>query len=845
MSCEFCDKKGLPIVPVRYAISGPDSHAPKLAAPFKPEVNVPLGSSHYTLRLIREGYVYVFDAARQGAPGKGWTEYYVTPDGYFFKLPPRGPMSVKPKLPTQFACSAEHATLAACITLPDAKRDRDIWLSFTEHPWTDALLARHFDQSFRAKHMRKIVLAGGKVADSGDHHVPITQVDKVVAEYTMEPKAAVQAFRQWGAPWAFQPRQPHAQALRERAQELAPNAGVVLALDDPAGLLQEIALLMKWHELSLTAEPQTERLLGASIAIENIRQGVQKQAILAEKAAAEDLANQQLSQPDIGELLPWMDDYRKQKHARIAQMRDVSPAEATRAQEQAWRKYTAKFDDAARSRWQAQFAQRVQALDAEHLAPLAKAHAAWMQSQALARCFECNVDDTDVRHGYLFVEVLTNCIASTSDKIACQKPYKDWLQGADPTDSANLLLRALTYFNKDLAEELKSAANSVSYSTLAWDKVSEAYARATDKLLAGEPDHLGGFVGAALMGPLSSVLRKAAGGVVFPSLVALGAIARQPFIEVAITGSRKDFSKALTQALIAHSGQYTRPIELERAWQQEIKWKQLQGVKLEGQTQTKWLLMVDVDHIADIPSSVKTTAQRAQWLAQRVKTIEHVQKLKLLDMIKWRRLVQGAASTITKTTLPLAGALAGLLANGFAYQTVVEDEAKSMHNVRDENRNRVLAQGAQLVGAMAGVAETAVTRIPMLMMRWAPRFGQLALKVAAGAAKVLGIGGSLAMGLLDIWRGEQERGQGNYQSMTAYFVSGGLTIAATVCLALGWTGIGLLLAACMIAWAFIMTELVDNKVQEWLKRCYWGNLVVERYQSREQEEKQLEAAFKG
>lgn len=76
--CEFCDKKGLPLLLVRDAIAAAGS-----SAPLSPALPIELGASaaYYTKRLLRSGYVNVYDEAR-----KRWEEYFITPDGYLFKL---------------------------------------------------------------------------------------------------------------------------------------------------------------------------------------------------------------------------------------------------------------------------------------------------------------------------------------------------------------------------------------------------------------------------------------------------------------------------------------------------------------------------------------------------------------------------------------------------------------------------------------------------------------------------------------------------------------------------------------------------------------------------------------
>jgi hypothetical protein len=109
--CEFCDKRGLPLLLVRDAIAPAQGGAPAAG-----DLPIKLGPSaaHYTKRLLRSGYVNVYDESR-----KRWESYFVTCDSYMFKLNSNTPtVPIVPVKP--FNCPDEgHRALASCITVPD------------------------------------------------------------------------------------------------------------------------------------------------------------------------------------------------------------------------------------------------------------------------------------------------------------------------------------------------------------------------------------------------------------------------------------------------------------------------------------------------------------------------------------------------------------------------------------------------------------------------------------------------------------------------------------------------------------------------------------------------------
>ena len=76
--CDYCDKRGLPLLLVRDGVVHSGSGAPRAAGC---PIELPGTFAYYTKRLLRSGYVYLFDEARNR-----WENYFVTPDGYFAKL---------------------------------------------------------------------------------------------------------------------------------------------------------------------------------------------------------------------------------------------------------------------------------------------------------------------------------------------------------------------------------------------------------------------------------------------------------------------------------------------------------------------------------------------------------------------------------------------------------------------------------------------------------------------------------------------------------------------------------------------------------------------------------------
>lgn len=129
--CETCAKEGLPLLLTRYALMPKETGAPALAGQLQdPDLaKVPLGQgAHYGLRLLRSGYVYVYDEAR-----KHFDEYFVTADGFMSKMPPRvWALKQQHKPATEFSCARNGAApLANVITIRNPKHATKVWIAFS------------------------------------------------------------------------------------------------------------------------------------------------------------------------------------------------------------------------------------------------------------------------------------------------------------------------------------------------------------------------------------------------------------------------------------------------------------------------------------------------------------------------------------------------------------------------------------------------------------------------------------------------------------------------------------------------------------------------------------------
>lgn len=210
-SCPFCEKIGLPILPLRYAVARGDmGNAPKIAAPFDAtadegkyggkaaSLQLNGKDAHYTARLLRPGYLYVYDEQKaKGAHAKPWSAYIVTQGAFLYpfdplvKAPPGGwstpHFSCKRSVNDPGRTADRH--IERCFTVEDADKATKVWLGFSDTLWTQDVLKKHDDAAYREKHMRSINIADVRSGATQAHVAGFDKLGTQVAEYAADGKA--------------------------------------------------------------------------------------------------------------------------------------------------------------------------------------------------------------------------------------------------------------------------------------------------------------------------------------------------------------------------------------------------------------------------------------------------------------------------------------------------------------------------------------------------------------------------------------------------------------------------------------------------------------------------------
>lgn len=183
LGCGFCSRAGLPILLVRPGVADRQDSVPNLPENVSPPIAAQ-GNSKYTGRLLREGYLHVYDELINF-----WKDYYVTAEGYYYPLPGNG--DVPPRLlsgeMTPCISHPEELAMASLITLPvmpPPMPNGVFWFGWSENKWTPAVKKMHEDPAVRQKMMLKFDMDAWLNSGQGERALPVSQLPSLVAEYS-------------------------------------------------------------------------------------------------------------------------------------------------------------------------------------------------------------------------------------------------------------------------------------------------------------------------------------------------------------------------------------------------------------------------------------------------------------------------------------------------------------------------------------------------------------------------------------------------------------------------------------------------------------------------------------
>lgn len=841
--CETCAKEGLPLLLTRYALMPKETGAPALAGQLQdPDLaKVPLGQgAHYGLRLLRSGYVYVYDEAR-----KHFDEYFVTADGFMSKMPPRvWALKQQHKPATEFSCARNGAApLANVITIRNPKHATKVWIAFSNAEWTKTLFDQHQDAAHRIKHMRCITITGGKVAPQPGT-APIEQLQQHVPEFKMGQASAAKAFAKW-CPHQYNGRQFAAESLLKAVQQARPQGGAaIVALHDPTALVQEIGGLMELRKTTFINHRSVTKPRFVANMLASLEHSIKEQAKLEEMAAAEKLAADMAVNGGMANLLP-------SYQAMVGKTAKVTPAQLNKVADGKWAKYThdrtgkPRFDQASSQAWLKDYNAKLKKLDSEHIVPLAKAHVAWLKHRCMVSHMSCNFDSGDRDSGVAYTATVAQSFRLTNDKQPSYDQYKQWIKAGEIDAANSLVMRALCFNQDQLVEQIKKAdAAALDGRAFPSDMLVGFTKDFMEKMPPGAQAGMADLlqsIGGALFSNLDAALQ---GGPAARALASVAAVTGVQFTTIEVKGNRGKFVQHMMRALIQIDPNLAvKPNELGRAVAAQLRLMEAEGVPVNKADKRRWLVVLDRSATQQTAQNAARNGQSGSALAEELsKSLRSVDDLPSLKAEAFKGGVGGNAFG--------AGAsfVTGLV-QSYNFVKLVSDYTDGMRHEKDEALYRLATGGLAILGTFGEATGAALQAMQEAQLKNA--MGLKASKVPKMlyvGGRLLGLGAGLVMAGLDLMTAVDEYKKGDMGLFVGYTTVGvlgaGLAIAFFVSSSvplIGWIFVGLAVIALFALTAWIEKNK-DNPVQEWLMRCHFGTH-PDKYKTEAEEASELQKAF--
>ncbi|MGQ7246720.1 T6SS effector BTH_I2691 family protein [Halomonas sp. V046] len=274
-NCALCERRGLPILPVRYAVCrrtrlneavtalSPDRvrefteitldktlysetlRNRSLSSPAKEFLGAATESSvsKYVLRKMRSGYFYMLEESSRTPPT--WYAYAVTSDGMFYQF--NAHQSPPSHADAGFDCGGSpaeekrtKALNASLVTLGAADATTRLYFAFIEHPWSAAHLDRlRSTPELRSQVMQQVDLRSWLAGNAQPHAFGVDDLN-MVAEYGDGAYAMESEFWPSHGQHQWITGDNLRDIMQTRGWEHYQGRGLILAVKDELGVIEEL-----------------------------------------------------------------------------------------------------------------------------------------------------------------------------------------------------------------------------------------------------------------------------------------------------------------------------------------------------------------------------------------------------------------------------------------------------------------------------------------------------------------------------------------------------------------------------------------------------------------------------
>ena len=807
--CPYCDRKGLFIYPVRYAVACPTGAAsvPGLSGNFQIEDGpANIGEVKYTLRSLRPGYLYTYDEKRRILKG-----YIVMPRGNLSSFPIEQPAPTE--LPTNISCTnSVDVTMSYCVDVlhSDENPAGTLWIGWSSSGWTPALIKMAGQAAWRSKHMQRIdvpAMLDGYARHTGE----FTSAHPSVPHFATELRNMQKAFGFSNTAITHEARQGRDKekiisGFRQRSYK---KQGYIVAVDDPVGITNDLS------ELTVPTDSNgfDEKVYRGKIIDDLLTQTEHSIRAHAKAQFAADhpvlpyknLTDHKSIGPkssfrsfgermrDVGGAETDAAYHREQK--KFEESRKQNEAAAA---DDAWKEVSTVdgvplLDDSRRGALPKQYESSIKAFEPKAI-KLAEAHVSWLSSLQLANWLEGVHDPDHLASGFAFRESVAQCIGKAVGTKACQAQLNQWLNSPNTADRRNLYLRALMFNHDKIAD---AAQASIGGGDIKLDSAFSIYqgalGRKKDRLAAKLLDHL--------------------------VLTTANVMVR------ALTQSGKSISKNVVIVSLSLLGRTT-----------------IRASSLSPQALSEWAVAQAVARGVQFTTAQSQTSSDALSEATRIAPTPHhdpgicAYELDVAQLERDGRITAGSMKAVkipgfdlTKKWLSSEEFNIGSV--GVVLQIVALYFAISEYQSADRFDSRTagftaLVSAVSLTAAIVETTATALETAPThplsayLYQHWG--LGNTAAKTAIWAAKRVALIAGLCAALIDVCSAVSAARKGEYILATLYGVSA--AVGATLTLAVFVVGAGLFwmtfVAAVLIA--IVLSLYKRSMLKKWISRCFFA-----------------------
>ena len=830
--CSFCIRRGFPILLARPAIMSQHDILPVMPK----SIHVPVkaqGETAYTLRLLRSGYLNIWDEL-----GNSWINYYITDGGFYYPIPENGeaPDDVVSGETKPCANNPEELAKASLITLPimpNGMKNGLFWFAWSEVKWTESIRKQFEDKNHREQYMQPFDMDAWLNTQSAAQALPLSQLENTVADYFQHVKKS--QMWKWSALIAqldlleglktlvypitskFSPIATGRQVEATASQDLHPN-GALLVLQDPTGILSDISTLIEFElRKNVYQRPDIKREVMLYASISSLEKGMKRQFKLNYNANTQ--LGEKYIQNDPRTLL-----FTLNKPAPRTWYSELREDQLDNKTQEFWADYQKYYDKNKLEAFKNKFNAILKEYDSRVISPRTEFYLNWFKASTLTHYFTNNFDPDDLISCLAYTSTINYCITNMLNKKGTLDFFNESL--FQPlTNTSNILGRALAINNEKLITKINTATNqSPDYISLPWNGLIDAVNEIIEKSNPATQSVIGLYlanISAAITGSINKTLSSKK---TFDFIVALGIFQNRALIPVSQYAEEKHFIKGIVKVLMSLNDNGVKPNQdrVEREVKKIIERRKKLGFPDYEKRALAFFIDADPKQVENINKLSKE--EKAKEFS---KLMLSSPEAKVHNLEKWQ--TQVTSGTGKSITLMGGGILSIILQSAAVLTTADFGNKKTLSDEQLEENGRFYGGVAGIVSGSFGVIETGV----QAFLQQHDAVNTSAFKGLKGveafsniAKKGFGLVGGMVAVAFDAYHTFDEWSKGHTGLMLAYGISTLADIwliyvifAAT----LGPVGLVITLFAVIAAIGtavYIAIEGQDN-IQKWLERCLW------------------------